>query len=321
MGNPLLYAQQYGLLLWLRADVGIQYGATLRATGTAPPAWTISGTATRLVNIHAEIDSVAGGTALGQATYKWRENESASYTSGVLTAAGPTALGTTGLSVAMAVGPYNIDNKWDITVAQWNDQSGLSNHAVQGTASRQPQFTVAGYGGYSAIDYGTSVSNYGFTIPSIAIGTHSVIGAVAYPVASGVYAHVHISDAAADGSYVYGTINSSSRINRTAGSSGKNVAANWLRDGVRHVYGVSFDGTHAGHLIYKDGVQQATTDVVAADPGLAVVTGTYIVGSDQTFGQSIRGPMREHILFSKSLPPSVQLALRNGIAARAAGAL
>lgn len=140
--DPRTYANQYRLQVWLRYGIGETYGTTLNPSGTAPPAWTVSGTPTRVLAIHAEIDSVVGGTGLGQATYKWRENETAAYTTGVLTAAGPTALGTTGLSVSMAVGPYNIDNKWDLTIQQWNDQSGNGNHAIQLTSVQQPKASV-----------------------------------------------------------------------------------------------------------------------------------------------------------------------------------
>lgn len=142
-GSPLLYAAQYDLRVWLQYKLGIQYGATLKATGTSPPAWTISGTPTRLVGLHLEIDSVAGGTGLGQATYKWSENNGTSYVAtGVLTAAGPTALGTTGLTVSMAVGPYNIDNKYDITVAQWDNLAGNGLHAANVDAAQQPVYDL-----------------------------------------------------------------------------------------------------------------------------------------------------------------------------------
>jgi hypothetical protein len=142
IGNPLLYAAQYGLLLWLRADMGIQYGNTLRASGTSPPAVTITGTPTALIGLHVEIDSVAGGTGLGQATFKWSIDNGATYVATGVATAASVVLGSTGITAAFAAGPYNVDNKYDVTVAQWNDQSGNGNHAAQATAANQPKINV-----------------------------------------------------------------------------------------------------------------------------------------------------------------------------------
>lgn len=323
IGNPLLYAQQYGLLLWLRGDMGIQLGATLRATGTSPPAVTLSGTPTSLIGLHIEIDSVAGGTGLGQATYKWSINNGSSYVAtGVLTAAGPTALGTTGASVSFAVGPYNIDNKWDATVAQWNDQSGLGNHAVQATASRQPLLSVAGFGGYSAIDYGVGTT-FGFATPSITIGANTKLGALRGDASSG-WAMTHMAVANGQGSEVFARSNASISHVPLAGAgskSAKTISATWLADGVRRTFAVAFNGTHASHLAYRNGVLDATTDVAANDPGAGAQSGPLYIGANEAFTASLRGLYREAMLFSSALPPAVILALHNGMAARAAGAI
>lgn len=150
--SPLFYAQQYDLKAWFRGDLGITLGGTLLASGTTPPAVTITGTPTAQIGLHIEIDSVAGGTARGQATYKWSTDNGSTYVAtGVLTAAGPTALGATGVSVAFAVGPYNADNKWDCTVSAWADQSGNGVHVTNATAANQPYFYTAAANGKPGI--------------------------------------------------------------------------------------------------------------------------------------------------------------------------
>jgi hypothetical protein len=315
----MLYAQTYGLLLWLRADMGIQYGATMRAGGPAPPAWTLSGTATRQVNIQANIDSVAGGTALGQATYRWRENENAAYTSGVVTAAGPTALGTTGLLVAMAAGPYDINNTWAITVAQWNDQSGLGNHAVQLTAANQPLFSLAGFGGYSCVDWGNGPAGRKLDTPSVDLQAFSFL--VAYRGDSGSgHPIVHNVDAGANGGYIWRETLATSVI-RGGVRTGKAVASGWGADAVRRTVAMTYNGTHATNLLYKNGAPVTTTDVFVADPGLATATGPLYIGAQQGGTQGLRGVIREEQVWASPLPPEVVLALHNGMAARAPWAM
>ncbi len=144
IGDPLLYAQAYGLLLYLRADRGVTLGTTLRPGGTSPPAVTISGNLTdNGLGLHLAIDSVAGGVDLGQATYKWSIDDGVTFVAtGVPTAAGPTALGTTGVSVSFAAGPYNINNFWDGVIAEWADQSGQGNTVTQATLASQPVYQV-----------------------------------------------------------------------------------------------------------------------------------------------------------------------------------
>lgn len=124
---------------WLKADRDVVLSGTLKPLGTAPPVWTISGTPPHTIALRAEIDSVAGGTGLGQATFKWSTNAGVSYPAGqtgVATAASVLLPGT-GITIAMAAGPYNVDNKYDSVVASWGDQSGLGNNASQATENRR----------------------------------------------------------------------------------------------------------------------------------------------------------------------------------------
>jgi hypothetical protein len=319
LGDPTLYAQQYGLLLWLRADMGITLGGALRATGTAPPAVTITGAPTSQVGLHIEIDSVAGGTALGQATYKWSINNGSSYVAtGVTTAAGPTALGTTGISVSFAAGPYNMDNKWDATVSAWADQSGNGNHATQATAANQPLFSVAAFGGYSALDYGVGAT-FGLATPSVTLGTHSFAAAIRGDASNG-YIVVQNNDGTSG--YLFGRSPHAGRVARGANTTDKDAAANWAADAARCTVGKTFDGTAAGHLIYKNGADiGAVPGALNADPGTSTVAGPLYVGNNQAFTTSLRGLMRELMAFSSPVPPAVMLALHRGMVARAAGAI
>jgi hypothetical protein len=316
-GNPLYYKARYGLLLWLRADMGITLGGTLRGQGTAAPVWTISGTPTRLVGLHLEIDSVAGGTALGQATYKWSEDNGSTYVAtGVLTAAGPSALGTTGLSVAMAAGPYNIDNKWDATLAGCADQSGLGNHAAQATPANQPVFSLAGFGGYAA--WQTTGGAMGLVTPNLTIGVHTILFAMAG--SNGAATGFFFGNVSPD-NYMQNTLTPSSHVEKAAVVSRKEVTSTWLKDGVRKTAGRTFNGTHATHRVYVNGVDaNATNGNLTADPGLATATAPFYVGT-RAAGSGAPALYREIVVLSAAAPPQVMRALHLGMAARAPGAL
>jgi hypothetical protein len=287
--------------------MGIQYGATLRATGTAPPAWTISGTATRQVGLHLEIDSVAGGTGLGQATYKWSEDNGSTYVAtGVLTAAGPTALGTTGLSVAMAVGPYNIDNKWDVTVAQWNDQSGLGNHAVQATAANQPLFILAS--GAPRVDF-KLVGNLQMTLTQniVAPSGISVIAGLNAASASGGRGAVFtskewaVSLLGAGGAWsMFTTVDSLATLD--------------VKDGAPHIISALLRAANDIDLI-SDGA--LINRVNGSGAQARTVTGIGGNGSPNT--HNLLGGIGELIVFSTACTSVVEKALRNGIKARAHG--
>lgn len=133
-----------GLALWLRSDLGITFVmGPVVATGTAPPAVTLTGTPVTASSI--EIDITLTGI-LGTATFQWKLAGVVQQT-GQLTAA-TFALGTTGLTANFPVGAYVNDNVFVSSpqVSAWADQSGLGNNFSQGTASRQPIFNANGFG-------------------------------------------------------------------------------------------------------------------------------------------------------------------------------
>lgn len=135
VANELMVALGVCVGLWY-ADRGLTLGGTLLAQGTTPPVVTITGATGASVGLHLEIDSVAGGTGLGQATFKVSLDNGSSYLlTGQLTGAS-VALGA-GLVASFAAGPYNINNKWDGTVSGQADQSGVGRHLLQATAAKQ----------------------------------------------------------------------------------------------------------------------------------------------------------------------------------------
>jgi hypothetical protein len=322
LGNPMLYAEQYGLKLWLRADMGITLGGTLLASGTTPPVVTITGTPTSQVGLHVEIDSVAGGTGLGQATFKWSTNNGTSYVATGVATAASVVLGTTGVTAQFAAGPYNIDNKWDATVSAWADQSGNGNHATQATAAQQPVFSLAGYGGHPGLHYGGGLAK-GLATGAIALnGAQTLMGAMQGAVGT-AWVLVHIAvQATANGSEVFGRTGGHAAASRANVRSTKTASpAAYLSDGLRHTFAMTCDGTHAGHLLYRDGAAYTTVTALANDTGAASASGVLSIGNNPTFTNGVQQYMHEVMAWDASLPASVVRALHLGMAARAPGAL
>jgi len=298
-GNPLALAAQYGLPIWLRADMGVTLGSTLLAEGTSPPVWTISGTPTRQVGLHLEIDSVAGGTGLGQATYKWSENNGATYVAtGVVTAAGPTALGTTGLSVSQAAGPYNINNKWDATVLAWADQSGNGRNVAQGTPARQPKFILSDTTGRPSIS-GDGVDDF-MNTASFATAQPSTVFLVMKMVTVQSPGSNH-DTVWSRGGTPFMLIDSTPR---TILSAGANITyAGAVANGAHAIIEMVLNGA-SGELV-ENGVVRASGDV-GTDPGGLLTLFSLNVG----IAHSVTANISELIEFSSVLPAAVRASVR-----------
>lgn len=146
-----------GCVLALRSGIGLIPHATMRPAGTSPPAVTIAGSGRAL---RVAIDSTAGGTARGQATFKWSEDGGATFKqTGVLTAASVT-IGSTGYTVAFPVGTYNTNQTYDAVCGTWKDQSGLGNDATQATQGQCPLIETTAMGnGHTSVLIDPNLSN------------------------------------------------------------------------------------------------------------------------------------------------------------------
>jgi hypothetical protein len=136
------------LTLWLRGDLGVTFVmSAVAATGTTPPAVTLTGTpAVSVINTLAstpaiEIDISTTG-ARGTATFQWKLNGSVQQTA--QTTAATFALGTTGLTANFPVGTYTNDNvyKTNTNLSAWADQSATGASLVQATSSAQPIYSL-----------------------------------------------------------------------------------------------------------------------------------------------------------------------------------
>lgn len=319
--SPIYYADWLDLRAWFRADMGIQFGSTLRVlTGTSVPVLTISGTPTSLVSFNVECDSVAGGTALGQATIRYSFNDGTTWAASGVTTAASINVGN-GITLACGAGTYATNQTWIACVSQWDDQSGLANHATQATASRQVPFRLLAFGGNACLDYMT-ISTTGLQTGNISLKEYGFTGCDQGN-AGGAYLVVHNSSANGDGSEVFARNGSSLSVVRTAPSlarTGIDMATNWMADNVKRTWAMTYQGSQRTHLGFRNGLQEATTVIVSGDPPLTPINGPIYIGNRQGFGAAMRGYKRELMVFGKAPPPWVVYNLHLGMAARAPGA-
>lgn len=130
-----------GVLQWCRADLGITLGATPLASGTLPPAVTLSGTLAQALGVRIEIQTTG---IRGTATFRWSTDNGTTWTESSVVTAATYALGTTGITANFPVGTYTNDNVYKATIATWADQSGAALDYTQATAGLQPVMLKAG---------------------------------------------------------------------------------------------------------------------------------------------------------------------------------
>lgn len=299
---------------WFCPDTLLTLGGTPFAQGTSPPVTTISGALSPAQPIIYSIDSTAGGTARGQATFKWSANGGATYTTGVLTAATtPLATPAGTVTVAWPVGTYNTDQSWTATIATWGDAFTGGAGLTQSTEADRVPYTT-GSNGRTCLDWLTSTDSRGMTTAAVSYGDHTLLMTLRGDANSGIAAH---RGAAGDYDYIYCTSGASSAVTRGGNFSGKNVGVSWLRDGVFRRVAKTYSGTHATHLVGRNAVQDTTTNQSVADPGSDAISAALFIGRF-TSGASDKfiGVIREVVLLKSGMSWEMVTRIDAGLAAR-----
>lgn len=125
----------------VQTDLGLTYGGTMLAAGTAPPVITLTGS---LAGVPVPIlvsETLAGilGTWQGSVSYNNGADVAQTFTSATTV---PLNGKGTGLTLNIAAGASATGNTWTATCAGLADQSGNLKHYSQATASKQPVITV-----------------------------------------------------------------------------------------------------------------------------------------------------------------------------------
>ncbi len=264
-----------GCVLWVQHDRGVVMHGTPRASGTTPPAMTVS-SAPDNTPLYVQID---GAGARGTATFKVSRDGGSTFTqTGTVTAATNTL--SDGTVLNWPVGTYATNNIYKLLVATWKDQSGAGNDLSAGAAPWV--YNPAGINGKTAMQL-TGLTNGNMSSPSMTLGLFTVALVMNMTGGAG-YVWVHNSNAA-NGAYMYGSTGNSNSIIRGVNTSGYDISSNWSVDGVTRAVGVRFGGTgqHSDHLIYYGGTQQSPSNAgTVQHPGTGTVSGSWFFGTTQT---------------------------------------
>lgn len=135
-----------GLVAWYRADLGVTLvQGPVVATGTSPPAVTMTGTPATAANTIIITITLSG--IVGVAQFSWSLNGVTQQTGQTVTST--FALGATGITAHFPAGTYNTVSTPDVytsvvTVSSWADQSGNGHTASQATALQQFAYLPTG---------------------------------------------------------------------------------------------------------------------------------------------------------------------------------
>ncbi len=154
-------------------------------------------------------------------------------------------------------------------VASWPDGSGLGRHAAQATAAKRPTYRVNIQNGRPGVQF--DGIDDGLRVASLPLGTFALFLVFRLSGTAGIIVE-HSADAGAnDGHYLYGTTGMTINCRRQVGArvSGKNRAANWAVDNAAKLAAHAMDGTHAGHRLRINRVDQSMTSGPNTDDPLA----------------------------------------------------
>jgi hypothetical protein len=108
-------------------------------------------------------------------------------------------------------------------------------------------------------------------------------------------------NADADIDYLYPTIGRTSLVRRSGTLDGKDHSSNWGLGGTVFTLTRRYNGTHAGHLLRKNGADMSPlTSNGAGSAGTGAVAGTFYI-ADDSGGPALTGKIAEVIVFNDDI--------------------
>lgn len=165
-------------------------------------------------------------------------------------------------------------------------------------------FSNSGWNGAPCFDLGAAGTT-GASTASVSLGAFSVFGVIQGNAGSEVPI-THNTGGAVNGFFVYGLNGPASNVSRSSVRSARNVASNWLADATKHSFAVTYNGTHATHLVYKDGIDTAATTFsgLGSDPGVTPLAGPIYLGYTNASNTGVRGLAAFWVLFNRAITPA-----------------
>lgn len=194
-----------------------------------------------------------------------------------------------------------IDGNSDAKIEQWRDKSTNANHPTQATASLQPTYTSASFGGRGGVAFDHIDDALGMST----LTPYGATGTSIFAVIRTAFNDNTASYAGSPGISIMG--DTTGAVGRAFGVSGSvlrymsysggwnNVSGGTANDGVTHVVGVVHSSSDGSISIYIDGILVGSGVIGYVQGGFGAIGNSY--GADTVFG----GDMGEVLVYSNAL--------------------
>lgn len=282
-------------LLWVSAKKGITLGTTPLATGTSPPAITISGNLTQVVGLRIEITTSG---VRGTAIFRWSIDGGNTYTSNVLTAA-TVLLGVTGITVTFPNSTYTNDNVYVGRIAAWSDRAKVATDQTQTTVSNQPTLTWSDLNSQPAVSF----TNPRFLNSSVFSPAPCTIIAIAKCTVSGAggYSAIAALGNSVGGAFIFGVANGVTQWGEYSNAnvlSGQNIS--------------TYKKITAVIRNYNDIDLRTNGNSVTVSTGVSAYVSPSFIGAGVANGtQNLEGGICELLVFSRVLNTTECIIVEN----------
>lgn len=190
-----------------------------------------------------------------------------------------------------------------ITTWQGSGSSGLS--AVQAIGANQPS-PGTGINGKTTVVF--SGSQY-MTVPSVALGVFDIYVVAKSSSTAKYVLEQGLNTLGFPGFYIFTATNSGTAVNRAGSLSTRHpTSASWLANGIACMVRFGHDGTHAGHILQRDGASVTLSgSTYTADPGTSAVTNDLHIAASGSTSNIFVGDIGE-ILIYNATPDSARAA-------------
>jgi len=182
-------------------------------------------------------------------------------------------------------------------ITTWQGTGSSGKAASQGTALLQPS-PGTGINGRTTVSFsGAQI----LSVPSVAIGVFDIYVVTKTSSALAlVVEHSANGFSSGNGCYLSTSTTAGSMVTRSSVASSRNpLSSSWLANGVAGLIRFGHDGTHAGHVLFRDGssVSQGAASYTN-NPGTATVTDAFYIGARSGPTVGLTGDIGEILIYN-----------------------
>lgn len=195
------------------------------------------------------------------------------------------------------------------TVSNWADQSKNGNDVAQATGANRPTWTANQVNGLPTIDF--DGSNDVLTAAAFALGPYTIMMVTTGQDGTDGWFWTRADAGSVVSDTLYGTTSSTMYSTRAGSTSAWDLTGSWGQWGpdTARILIVTMDGTHAGHKIRMNAVEQTPSMGAGVDPGTSTTTDQFSIGARNDSVLPSRIKVAEVAVFNHSLPTPQLTAL------------